>query len=170
MALPPLDSIPRHHPDCCLSLSTTFLSTLLDLVSADDCLALSIGSGSGLFEAQLQARAPKICVEGVEVESSINKYLPEESTWNVDGTWDLCPRAQVAHAWIFVYPREPGLIKRYMDMYADGGVKIVVWLGPRLDWEDYEGCFNHDGFEPAEIIEDSGLVPYEMMAVARRKT
>ncbi|KAK7531717.1 uncharacterized protein J3D65DRAFT_124626 [Phyllosticta citribraziliensis] len=169
MALPMLSSTPRHHPDCCLSLSATFLSKLDVLLPAHGCLALSIGSGSGFFEAQLQAHDPALHVEGVEVNSSINKYLPEEATWEVGGTWDICPRAKAAQAWIFVYPREPGLIKRYFDAHADGEVTVVVWLGPRLDWEDFQDCFKFPAFAPVEIIEDCGLAPYEMMAVTRRK-
>ncbi|KAK7521257.1 uncharacterized protein IWZ02DRAFT_282871 [Phyllosticta citriasiana] len=169
MAFPPLSSTPRHHPDCCLSLSATFLSELDSLLSADGCLALSIGSGSGFFEAQLQAHDPTLLVEGVEVDSSINKYLPEEATWNVGGTWDLCPRAKEAQVWIFVYPRDPGLIKRYFDAHADGKVEIVIWLGPRLDWEDFQDCFKSPAFGPIGIVEDCGLAPYEMMAVTKRK-
>lgn len=170
MALPVLSDAPTHHPDCCLSLSNSLFTTLDRILSSTDGHILSIGSGSGLFEATLASRHPGWVVEGVEVSSSLNKYLPEESAYVVGGTWDLCLRARDAAVWIFVYPRVPALVERYLTTFGNSSIQLAIFLGPRADWADFQASFQAAGFAPVEIIEECGLAPYEMMSVIRKDT
>ena len=129
MDLPRLTDEPKHHPDCCISLSTRLLDVLTAAfvygapLSGESAaktvpgpakkaenargLVLSIGSGTGLLEALLLARwsNPSLhqgssgvdndayravtTVKGIEVRSSINKYLPAANFGVVRGTWDV---------------------------------------------------------------------------------
>lgn len=168
MALPLLTQSPKHYPDCCLSLSTTLMETLTTVSSQLDPV-ISIGSGSGLFEACWASHSPDLIVEGVEVDSVTNKYLPRSSLFTVKGTWDICPRASAARVWVFVYPRDPQLIEDYLRRFGMGVVDLVIWLGPRADWALFKNAITCPGFEQPEVLEDCGLVPYELMATARRK-
>ncbi|EKG17087.1 hypothetical protein MPH_05659 [Macrophomina phaseolina MS6] len=168
MALPTLSDVPTHHPDCCLSLSNNLFSILTHTISTVPGPILSIGSGSGLFEALLASRTTSRMIEGVEVSSSVNKYLPEESAYVVGGTWHLCPRARDAAIWVFVYPRVPALVKKYFEALGSTSVKLAVFLGPKADWADFQDAFEASGFLSPEIIEKCGLVPYEMMAIIRK--
>jgi hypothetical protein len=84
------------------------------------------------------------------------------------GAWDLYSRAREAKGWMFVYPREPKLVSRYIETYGEGDVKIIVWLGPKVDWPDYEPCFRRSSFAELEVLEEDGLAPYEIAVVARR--
>lgn len=83
------------------------------------------------------------------------------------GAWDLYARAQQAAAWMFVYPRDPRLVSRYIERYAAENVEVVVWLGPRVDWVDYEACFRGSVFSDVRVLK-AGLEPYEIAVVARR--
>ncbi|KAL3469183.1 hypothetical protein BJX99DRAFT_81226 [Aspergillus californicus] len=163
--LPPT---PTALPNCCLSLSTTLTTHLSTLLPPKPAFALSIGSGSGLLEALIAHRHDNLSIEGVEVSSSVNLYIAEKDMNTVAGTWDLSDRAGQAKAWIFVYPREPGLVRRYIDAYrGEGSGELILWLGPRADWEDYEGCFIEKGFE-IRVQEGIGMAEFEMLVVARR--
>lgn len=84
------------------------------------------------------------------------------------GAWDLYSRAKQAAAWMFVYPREPKLVARYIEIYGDEGVESIVWLGPRVDWVDYEPVFRESAFDEVQVLEEVGLAPYEIAVVARR--
>ncbi|KAF2091797.1 hypothetical protein K490DRAFT_31788 [Saccharata proteae CBS 121410] len=169
MDLPNLLDDPKHHPDCCLGLSKPLIDKLILLLPKAPDVSLSIGSGSGLLEAYLAQRNCRI--EGVEVNSNVNTYLPEESTYTVGGTWDLCDRAAAAKAWIFVYPRTPKLVTQYVETYGSAAVQVIVWLGPRVDWADFEACFQNLSGVQIEVGEDCGVVtPYEMLAVIRKTT
>lgn len=86
----------------------------------------------------------------------------------VGGGWALCPSAQHAAAWMFVYPRDPSLVTKYIQTHGDGSVEMVVWLGPRVDWGDYELCFRRSVFDELSFPGDVGLEPYEVMVVARK--
>ncbi|KAL2824132.1 hypothetical protein BDW59DRAFT_147881 [Aspergillus cavernicola] len=158
---------PTAFPNCCLSLSTTLITHLSSLLPPAPNHTLSIGSGSGLLEALITHRHPNVSIQGVEVNSSVNLYLAEQSMNVVGGTWDLYSRAGQARAWMFVYPRDPRLVRRYFERYGNG-VQAVLWLGPRADWEDYEGCFRGE-FGELEFCEsvDVGLAEFEMLVVGR---
>ncbi|KAL4975649.1 hypothetical protein BDW66DRAFT_137018 [Aspergillus desertorum] len=161
-----LSPSPAAFPDCCLALSTPLIDRLASLLPATPHFTLSIGSGAGLLEALLAYRHPNVSIEGVEVNSSVNLYIADEDMNVVSGTWDLLPRASDATAWMFVYPREPKLVTKYMESYGHG-IKIILWLGPRVDWADYEACFLHSPFSQLSF-EDVGLAEYEVLVVARR--
>jgi hypothetical protein len=149
---------------------------------------LSIGSGSGLFEASIQHANSDISVEGVEVRTSawessngesqgpeaqpppVNRFLSRSAVHVVNGSWELCRRAKDADVWLFVYPRQPILVGAYMRSFERGRVGMAIWLGARADWADFADCFTPIGFD-LEIQQhrDCGLVEYEMMVVARKR-
>lgn len=188
MDLPEISDTPSRHPDFCLSISTKLIHTLTTIIAnngpvSDNNLILSVGSGSGLLETLLlnQLKAlpdsiSKFTIQGVEVRSSpteapMNIYLPEQHCTTVRGTWELSPLLDAADTLIFVYPREPGLVNRYLAA-RPASLRIVLWLGPRADWEVFGGCFQGlEGFEDVSIIEDdnSGVAEFEMIAVVRRR-
>ncbi|KAI0197025.1 hypothetical protein F4808DRAFT_299542 [Astrocystis sublimbata] len=179
---------------------------------SDPALLLSIGSGTGLLEellhnylnsaihndshglssARNESTRNAWRIEGVEVDLSVNIYLPEDRINHVPGTWAvLSSRTQNdAAALMFVYPRERGLVRRYVDAFfntltttKDG--RFVLWLGPKCDWEDtgfgdltqthtysHSHAENRDEYE-FEVLDmrdgDVGLAEYEMLAVLRLK-
>lgn len=188
MDLPELSDTPSRHPDFCLSISTKLIHTLTTIVAtngpvSNNNLILSVGSGSGLLEALLLKHldalpdsTSKFTIQGVEVRSSpaeapVNKYLPEQHYTTVRGTWELSPLLDAAYMLLFVYPRKPGLVNRYLAE-RPASLRIVLWLGPRADWEVFGGCFQGlKGFGDVDIIEvdNSGVAEFEMIAVVRRR-
>ncbi|KAJ6151788.1 hypothetical protein N7470_006916 [Penicillium chermesinum] len=163
-----LTETPNQFPGCCLALSAPFLNALITLLPKLPHYTLSIGSGSGLLEGLITYRDADTVVEGVEVNSSVNRFVPEEAMHVVGGAWGLCPRAKDAAAWMFVYPRDPRLVAKYLDQYGDGAVEVVLWLGPAYDWADYEVCFVGSAFSEIGVLEGIGLAPYEAALLARR--
>jgi len=186
MALPPLSNEPQRHPQCCLSMSTGLINNLVSQIvltpRTEQGPILSIGSGSGFVEAYLLetfAILPQdhshhgLLIEGVEVSSPapMNEYLPEECTHIVNGTWDLCSRAEAASTLLFIYPRTPTLLYKYLEAFVkpEGKIVLVVWLGPRADWVDFGPCLDGlPGFVEPIVIEDCGLAEYEMMSIVRK--
>jgi hypothetical protein len=165
-----LTPIPTRFPDCCLGLSSTLIKTLSALLPQSPKFTLSIGSGSGLLESLLSNDDAGITVQGVEVDSSVNRYIAEEDMHVVGGGWGLCSEAGRAAAWMFVYPRDPKLITRYLDSHLCGSVEMVLWLGPKVDWVDYEDRLRRSSFSELTILDEGecGLTPYETAVVARR--
>lgn len=164
-----LGPTPIRFPDCCLGLSSTLISTLSELLPQTPKFTLSIGSGSGLLESLLTHSNANITVQGVEVDSSVNRYIAEEDMHVVGGGWGLCPEAERAAAWMFVYPRDPKLITKYFDSHLGCGVEMILWLGPRVDWADYEDRFRQSSFSELTFLpEECGLTPYETVVVARK--
>ncbi|KAH8692099.1 hypothetical protein BGW36DRAFT_41789 [Talaromyces proteolyticus] len=164
-----LSSSPKAFPNCCLAISSSFISTIASILPKKPSFTASIGSGSGFLEALITHRHPNVYVEGVEVNDSVNRYISEDRMNVVAGTWDLHPRVSKAKAWLFVYPREPKLIMKYIDTYGGHGVEMIIWLGPQADWPEYELHFCQSSFSNLNFPEESGLAPYEIMAIARRK-
>lgn len=163
-----LSSSPRAFPNCCLGISSTLVAELASTLPKKPGFTISIGSGSGLLEALIAHRHPNVCVEGVEVNSSVNRYISEKDMNIVGGTWDLHPRSSQANAWMFVYPREPKLITKYIDTYGDHEVEMIIWLGPKADWPDYERCFCDSSFSNLSFPDGNGTTPYEMLTIARK--
>lgn len=203
MSLPSLDlgNGPVRHPDCCLSLSSVSLQLLAQTFSSNNptsttLTVLSIGSGSGLLEALLNAhiQSPRptgssqsaaLGIEGVEVQRSsskdpVNKYLPEQAIFSVKGTWAVVSRLwdPDVSALLFVYPRQPALVSEYVKAVVeqDLAVKTAVWLGPMADWVDFEACFHTRQETEGSTFKvdtlsrgsDAGLDDYEMMVVLKR--
>jgi hypothetical protein len=178
-----------------------------------------------------KAEADRRCswrVEGVEVNSNVNIYLPEDRISHVSGTWAVLERVRIrdAAALLFVYPRDGALVRRYFEEFMttspensaaeseeqDGvgsemasgsgieewseqarkkedregddnsecrhapprrrGVQLIIWLGPKADWEDTGfGAFDAgDEFEILKMREDVGLAEFEMLATLGRKS
>jgi hypothetical protein len=165
--LPKLTKEPQHHADCCLGLSSHLLFRLGQLLPSRG-LILSIGSGTGLLEALLQECVPQTTIEGVEVSSKVNKYLSSERVNVVGGTWDLCAKSSDASALMFVYPREPKLVMRYLQD-SSSAVRCILWMGPRADWPDYKLVFEASEFSELHEIDDSGLAPYEVLVTTTKQ-
>ncbi|OKL55485.1 hypothetical protein UA08_09221 [Talaromyces atroroseus] len=190
MALPTPTAIPSRHPDCCLSFSSTLLDILTSTLreSIHSGLVLSVGSGTGLLEALLHSKwasSPNSqneqpWIEGVEVLQSTSsassfatRYLPEQCCETVKGTWEVSSRAEHAAAILFVYPRSPELVRRYMQKFAHPSSRLqaVIWLGPNCDWPEIQPCLAHgEGWLPVHVLlgAEAGLVDFEMMAIIRR--
>lgn len=160
---------PKHHPDCCLAISQQLLTTLADTLPRTPSRILSIGSGSGFLEnALLDFVGSSLDICGVEVSSHVNKYLSEQNTLLVGGTWDLQQGAADADVWLFVYPREPRLLSRYIEHLGQGRLRKIIWLGPKMDWQDYQPVFAVSEFSHISILEDCGAAEYEMMCIASK--
>lgn len=162
-------SQPKHHPDCCLAISQQLLETLANILPRSPSRILSIGSGTGFLEASLlNFVGDSLDLCGVEVSPHVNKYLPEQNIYLVSGTWDLQQDAVNVDVWLFVYPREPRLLSSYIERLAQGRLQRIVWLGPRMDWQDYEPVFTASKFNNVSVLENSGTAEYEMISVASR--
>lgn len=198
---------PTAWPDCSLTLSSCLMRAITGLLTRDAAaavsdqpgLVLSVGSGSGLLEAHLQdywSSDPSVnlLVHGVEVRSTEhttpNRYLLFKNRSSVRGTWEVSSRLGLASALVFVYPRQVGLVKRYLDEVARGDevhVHTIVWLGPKSDWDEeaptqhesrpprmtFRKCLEEmEGFGDVRVWprEECGLPEYEVMASIVRAT
>lgn len=193
--LPPLSDEPTRYPDFCLSLSTHLIDALTKIFSAAaaksrSSLTLSVGSGSGLLEAYLQSLWSStpgcdLMIHGLEVQTAdgagpVNRYLPEQNCGTVRGTTQLSSELNSACALLFVYPRDPALVLRYLQAAKDLSnrpLQAVVWLGPRADFDIFAGSpqsplkiglGDNTDFDPVEVTEVRGMADYEMIAVVRR--
>lgn len=165
--LPQLATSPTRYSGSCLALSTQLVAYIQSLLAPPPHIAVSIGSGFGLLEAYLMTGPHVFHVIGVEVEPSPNKYLPSSHHRPVNGTRFLEPLVAQATAWLFVYPRRVGLVEEYMAAYGQESVEMIIWAGPKADWDDYRPCFS--GWHLRE--QDAGAVggyPWEMIAVASK--
>lgn len=162
-----LSPSPTRFPDCCLAISSTLITSMVSILPKKPAFTLSIGSGSGLLESLVSHSDDNTSVQGVEVGSAVNRYIAEEDMHVVTGAWGLFPFAQHATAWMFVYPRDPKLITRYINTYGDHAVELIVWLGPRVDWPDYEPRFRQSSFSQLSFP-DIGLEPFEIAVVAKK--
>lgn len=189
VSLPTLTNMPSRHPDCCLSLSSTLLRTITATLceSMQSGLVLSVGSGSGLLEAQLYSmwtssfasQSTKLLIEGVEVLGSAdsalyspNKYLPEQCFDTVKGTWAVSSQVKQARALIFVYPRSTELVRLYIREAAlcSGPLRVILWLGPNCDWPEFAPCFTDKSWAQMQLIDgdEAGLADYEVMAIIKK--
>lgn len=168
MKLPQLSDIAAQNPDCCCSLSKTLIAKIASLLPTELGLALSIGSGTGLLEALLLDYRPTVNLRAVEVSKVVNKYLPGDLMETVNGTWDLCNSAHDAGSWIFVYPRDPGLIKRYAQVFGQGSTKQVIWIAPLADLLEIQDTYLPSTIWKREILKDCGLSDYEIMVLWTR--
>lgn len=172
---------PKHYPGCCLTLSHRLFVRLTDVVREDikhsrgELLLLSVGCGTGLFEAALaahlqQQNLSQTRVEGIEVASADTKHLSSELVHRVRGTRDICRRAEVADILMFVYPRESELIKQYCTHFGKN-IRTVLWLGPRADWVTQQDLLhNLDGFDGPLLLKNVGLASYEVAIAYRNNT
>lgn len=105
---------------------------------------------------------------GLEVSPLVNRYLPEENFVYVNGTWDLYEGAATAQAFLFVYPREPRLMARYIQQFGQASCEKIIWIGPKLDWPDYEAVLLSSDFDTITVPRNNGLADYEMLCVATK--
>lgn len=168
-ALPALTDKPGTYPPSCSSLCRPLLSLLASSLPRSPIL--SVGSGAGLLEALLLQHNPSLkeFLRGVEV-AQVNRFLPAESVITASGTWHVVDEARQAEALMFIYPREAKLLKAYLDATISQKVDTVIWLGPRMDWEEYEGVLMSWGKDatPGEV--EGVLEPYERLSVYHRST
>lgn len=164
--LPCLTTTPVHHPDCCAALTSTLVSRIVQFLPPKPSFTISIGSGTGLLEALILQAHPEVQLEAVEVPGlTLNQYLPEESIHVVSGTWDLCSRASKATVWMFVYPRETSLVRKYFDELGTHSVELLVWLGPRADYLAINQLMSSSW--AMEMFDGCGS-QYELLGVWRR--
>ena len=92
--------------------------------------------------------------------------------------------------WLFVYPRDRKLVDRYVDLLKSAAwyqhqhqhqqpegssnqmvVVMVIWAGPRADWEVFKGCFDREEFVKERTYEGlaGGVAEWEMIVVLRWK-
>ncbi|KAK0641367.1 hypothetical protein B0T16DRAFT_214061 [Cercophora newfieldiana] len=174
--IPELTPLPTRHPQSCVSLSLPLLSLLDRTFPPPPALTLSVGSGPGLLEAALLHHYPHRATTptsfyGIEVATDpnsvpVNRFLPEPNSLVVSGTWAVATEAKEAEGLLFVFPRQPGLIQRYLEVGK--GVQVVVWIGPWCDEE--EMCRPLKEWGMREEINLEGVVEEgEMVAVYRRR-
>ncbi|KAK4188263.1 hypothetical protein QBC35DRAFT_473718 [Podospora australis] len=186
MDLPELSNQPTRYPPSCASLSIPLLHFLHKTLPAPPSLILSIGSGPGLLEALFLQHFPSRSSSffGVEVsvpegKPPVNRFLPEQNALTVNGTWAVLSEedteelndAEPAKGLLFVYPRQPGLIKEYLHKAATE-VEVVVWIGPRCDEGVFKGVLEAWGDRDHEGGGQGGQMAVEegeMVAVYRRK-
>ena len=166
---PDLSDQSTSNPDCCLFLSLTLLKTITQLLPPAPALTLSIGSGTGLLEALLLHTRPELCLQGVEISAGINQYLDCDNLVVLKGTWHLCGAAADATAWIFVYPRDVSLLRRYLEDFGNEAVRLIIWLGPKADLSTFGDAIRTPSWRRV-LIEDCGLSAYEIMAVWNKST
>ena len=147
MKLPQLSDIAVLYPDCCCPISKSLIITLASSLAVNPDTVVSIGSGSGLLEAFLLQQSRHLDIYGVEVSGSINRYLPDVNMHIVRGTWDLSSLAQDAAIWIFVYPRDIQIIRRYFQLYGTGSVRRIIWIGPLADLQELEIALCIEGWK-----------------------
>ena len=173
-SLDEMGETPVYFADCCVGISKPLLTALVDQLLPSPALTLSIGCGSGLFEARLLQYMEKnffkpmnLC--GVEVMSCTNKYLSGERMLRVPSTTSLHPEAMLASALMFVYPRKADIVAMYIDALRGGALETVLWLGHRSDWPDIERGF-HDTSCQLELVDGPGLSEAELLAIATMPT
>jgi len=161
---------PSHHPDCCVAISRHFLTSLLNLLPSYPALVLSVGSGSGYLEACLLylAGSESLNLLGLEVSPLVNKFLPEEYTVYVHGTYSLYEGAAAAEVLLFVYPREPRLMARYLQQLGQSSCQKIIWIGPVQDWPDYEDVLKSSDFASINVPAGCRVADYEMVCVATK--
>jgi len=157
---------PKLFPDCCAGLSRPLLKTLASRLPHHPAMVLSIGCGSGLLEGLLLLDGDEqVNVFGVEVAACGSKHLPERRLLRVPSTSSLHPEAWLASTLLFVYPRQPTLLARYMETFLSGALEQVVWLGHRSDWPEIEDVLA-SFFHEIEAVEGPGMMEYELLVFA----
>lgn len=165
--LPRLSTSLVQHPDCCAALSSSLVARLTQSLPAGPALTISIGSGSGILEALILRDKPDICLQGIEVSKHTNQYLSVENLQTVSGTWDLCALAANATAWIFVYPREFSLVRKYLQNFGMAAVQLLIFLGPKADVFEMESLMENRTWK-MEAIEQCGTSQYEALLVWKK--
>lgn len=151
LELPLLSQDLAKYPGLCMFLSSQVITSLTGFLPTEPLLTLSIGSGTGLLEAIL-SESGKHGIECVEVESYRHtpKYMQDSAMHYVRGTWETSPRALDAQVWLFIFPREPELLRKYVAAYGDGNVEHILYIGPRGDLEAFRNAINSSYFDTGQ--------------------
>lgn len=164
-----LSDEPKQYPYCCASMSKLLIDTIKTLLPQTPNVCYSIGSGTGFLEASVFMSSDGLLdIRGVEVSRAVNKYLPTDKSLSVMNTSSLHPEAKNAKVLLFVYPRDPVLVSRYIHSCDTHVLETVVWIGPRSDWDDYEKIIATPFFESVQVISDAGVAYYELLVHASR--
>ncbi|KAL8725948.1 MAG: hypothetical protein Q9166_007025 [cf. Caloplaca sp. 2 TL-2023] len=135
--------------------------------------------GHGLLEAHLLRTYPTFNILAIDIVRKEPQYLPPERIrvlQNGTPTASVDEEILQAETWMFIYPRDLGLLGWYVRRYTHerkGKVKIVVCICPRMDLEEVErgmhGEWKGMG-EWREVLdeEENGLKGYEALVVWRR--
>lgn len=150
------------------SLSSILVFTLCDILPHSPALTISIGHGHGLLEAYLLKASPTLNLLGIDVVNNAPQYLPEPQIRILTSRTALPVEAWVTEAWMFVYPKDMGLLGRYLQAYGRGAVSAIIWIGPRMDWEDFERGIPEEGWT-REVPQVNGLKEYEALVVWRKE-
>ena len=166
------------------------ISSIPDLSHQAQPICLSIGSGTGLLEALLQQQLNNnsssevtnrtFLIRGVEVASAakVNCYLHGAVFDVVPGAWATSKFAldPDVKAWLFMYPRQPSLVLKYIDMLqARAGdasqLTLIIWAGPRADWSEYEEIFQGLNEWCTKLVpgDRCGLLEWECLALIERQ-
>ncbi|KAK3378844.1 hypothetical protein B0T24DRAFT_610148 [Lasiosphaeria ovina] len=161
-SLPKLTEFPTRHPASCASLSLPLLDLLDAVLPPPPRVTLSVGSGPGLLEALLllhhphRASANPVSLYGVEVDTPgcaapVNRFLPEPNAAVVPGTWAVAREAaaEAAEGLLFVYPRQPALMRTYLLRGAN--VHVAVWIGPKCDLDEFTAPLREWGDEDVDV-------------------
>lgn len=162
-----MSNIENKNDHCCCSFSETLIHTLGSLLPRSPAVTISVGSGHGLLEFSLLRKFPETTLHAIEVTRIQPQYLPESRVHYVNSSLEIWSGAAYAQLWIFVYPRDFNLIKQYLETYASGEVKKIVWIGPKADQAIFESVLDANGWE-TRVIEDSGLPEYECFLLGQR--
>ena len=159
-----LSESPRQLSDCCAGISKPLIHLLVDRLQRGPGRILSVGCGAGRLEATLIEASGSLDLYGVEVPSCATKHLPDDRILRVTGTTSVHASAQSASTLMFIYPRDPSLVAKYIAAGVNGGMKQVMWLGHRSDWPDFEPAMVENTGE-VELIDGRGIAPYELLVV-----
>lgn len=134
--LPVLSRTPTSLAHADSSLSSTLIGIVAALLPHIPALTISIGCGHGVLEAYLENSSAPLDLLGIDVVHHVPQYIAETKLCILPGTFATSAKALVAEAWLFVYPKDLELPGRYVSKYGSGKVRIIVWIGPKMDWED----------------------------------
>lgn len=152
---------------CCCSFSGTLIYTLGCLLPRPPAVTISVGSGHGLLEFSLLCKFPKTNLHAIEVTPIQPQYLPQNIIHYVNSSLAIWSGAAYAQLWIFIYPRDFDLIKRYLETHALGEVEKIVWIGPKTDQAILEKVLDEKGWE-TRVLQNSGLPEYECFLLGQK--
>lgn len=155
----------------CTFISPSLINALRSLLPRKPGLTLSIGSGIGLVEA-FTIQHDSHLIECVEVPAlrEERKYVDEASMHYVRGTWDTSDRARDAVAWLFLFPRDPVLITKYVERYIHGGLRSILWIGPAGDAAEMRTAVQDPAFHLSDTDLDACLHAGEATLLWRRRS
>ncbi|KAL8684713.1 MAG: hypothetical protein Q9218_008171, partial [Villophora microphyllina] len=136
-------------------------------------LVLSIGHGHGVLEAHLLQACPTLNLLAIDIIHKQPQYLPEQNYLILPRSSEIYGNAKEAEVWMFIYPRDLGLVRRYLGHFPEGNVRTIIFVGPRADIREFEAGWGigreskGEGWRK-EMVEENGLKEYEGLVVWRK--